>query len=292
MIINKLHWISSSKASKDELESLNKKMSDFYSSMSSRQSYQVMIDNAHESLDDPTNLLAAHVADHIINNNYKSVLEIGCGSGKILSILKGKGYKGCYTGIEMSSAVISNNQSRFPEAHWEVGSVYDKCNYQEQFDCCIAFFVLEHLIYPEEALQKMLQSVKPGGGLILVFPDFSSSGIFPSQKIGWNALESTKNKLKGLKISDAVVSYLEGKMLRKSLKEVNKRFGSFVINTNPFCLSAECKKLIPDVDAVYVSNKNEIEFWASSLGHIVSYPFGVNGMLDTQSLMVINKQMK
>lgn len=93
MIVNKLHWVSSSKASKDELESLNKKMSDFYSSMSSRQSYQVMIDNAHESLDDPTNLLAAHVADHIINNNYKSVLEIGCGSGKILSILKGKDTK-------------------------------------------------------------------------------------------------------------------------------------------------------------------------------------------------------
>lgn len=192
----------------------------------------------------------------------------------------------------MSSTAISNNQSRFPEAHWEVGSVYDKCNYQEQFDCCIAFFVLEHLSYPEEALQKMLQSVKPGGGLILVFPDFSSSGIFPSQKIGWNAQESTKTKLKGLKIADAVVSYLEGKMLRKSLKEVNEQFGSFVINTNPFCLSAECKELKPDMDAVYISNKKEVEVWAKSLGHAVAYPFGTNGMLYTQTLLVINKQMK
>jgi 2-polyprenyl-3-methyl-5-hydroxy-6-metoxy-1,4-benzoquinol methylase len=292
MIINKLYWVSSSKASKDELERLNKKMSDFYSGISSRQSYQVMIDNAHDGMADPTNILAAHVSDHIIRSNFKSVLEIGCGSGKILSILKGKGFKGSYTGIEMSLPVINDNKSRFPEAQWEVGSVYDKCNYNEQFDCCIAFFVLEHLIYPELALQKMLQSVKPGGGVILVFPDFSSSGIFPSQKVGWNALESTKNKLKGLKIADAVVSYLEGKILRKSLKEVNERFGSFVINTNPFCLSAECKTLIPDVDAVYLSNKNEIEVWAKSLGHTVSYPFGTDGMLDTQSLLVINKQMK
>lgn len=292
MIINKLHWVSSSKASKDELESLNRKMSDFYSNMSSRQVYQELNDNTHESLGDPTNILAAHVSDYIIKNNYKSVLEIGCGSGKILSILKGKGFKGGYTGLEMALPVIENNRSRFPEAHWEVGSVYDKCNYQEQFDCCIAFFVLEHLIYPELALQKMLQSVKPGGGLILSFPDFSSSGIFPSQKVGWNAQESTKNKLKALKITDAVVSYLEGKMLRKSLKEVNERFGSFVINTNPFCLNAECKQLKPDMDAVYISNKKEVEVWAKSLGHTVSYPFGSTGMLDTQSLLVINKQMK
>jgi len=292
MIINKLHWVSSSKASKDELESLNKKMSDFYSNMSFRQAYQELNDNTHESLGDPTNILAAHVSDYIIKNNYKSVLEIGCGSGKIFSILKGKGFKGSYTGIEMALPVIENNRSRFPEAHWEVGSVYDNCNYQEEFDCCIAFFVLEHLIYPELALQKMLRSVRPGGGLILVFPDFSASGIFPSQKVGWDSQKSTKSKLKGLKIADAVVSYLEGKILKKSLKTVNEQFGSFVINTNPFCLSSECKQLIPDVDAVYLCNKNEIEVWAKSLGHTFAYPFGTNGMHDTQRLLVINKQMK
>ena len=292
MIINKLQWISSSNASGKELENLNGRMSDFYSSMSSRQSYQEMIDNAHESSEDPTNILAAHVSDYIISKKHKSVLEIGCGSGKIYSILKGKGFEDSYTGIEMALPVIDNNRSRLPEAQWEVGSVYDKCNYQEEFDCCIAFFVLEHLIYPELALQKMLQAVKPGGNLILVFPDFSASGIFPSQKVGWDAHKSTKSKLKGLKITDAIVSYLEGLILRKRLKTVNEKFGSFVINVNPYCLSDECKQLIPDVDAVYLSNKKEIEAWAKSLGHTVSYPFGINGMLNTQSLLVVNKLMK
>jgi SAM-dependent methyltransferase len=292
MIINNLHWVSSSKASRESLDNLNMRMSEFYSSMTFRQSYQEMIDNAHEMSNDPTNLLAAHVSDYIIDNKYKNVLEIGCGSGKIYLILLDKGYKGSYTGIEMALPVIEKLRLRFPEAHWEVGSVYDKCSYQEEFDCCIAFFVLEHLIYPELALQKMLKAVKPGGALILVFPDFSSSGIFPSQKLGWDMQKSTKNKLKRLKIADAVVSYLEGRMLRKNLKAVNEKFGSFVINMNPFCLSVDCKFLIPDVDAVYLSNKKELELWAKTLEHTVTYPFGTNGMLNTQSFLVINKQMK
>lgn len=289
MIINKLNWVSTAKASKDELENLNKRMSDFYSSMSTRQSYQEMIDVAHETINDPTNKLAEIVAEYIIENNLNNVLEIGCGSGKIYRILKQKKYKGKYTGIEMALPVIEDNRAKFPDAEWHAGSVYDKCNYKEEFDCCIAFFVLEHLIYPELALKKMYSSLKSKGSLLLVFPDFSYSGIFPSQKIGWDSQSSTKHKLKQFKLADAVLSYLEGRIMRGKLKNVNEHFGSFVINITPFCLNKECKRLIPDVDAVYLSNKNEIEKWGQSQSGTVIFPHGKEGIFASQSFVVIKK---
>jgi SAM-dependent methyltransferase len=289
MIINKLNWVSAQEAPKEELESLNKKMAGFYSNMSSRQSYQEMIDGAHDGVNDPTNKLAFVVAKHIIENNFRSVLEIGCGSGKIFNILKQEKYQGKYTGLEMALDVIESNKKQFPEAEWEVGSVYEKCNYKEEFDCAIAFFVLEHLIYPELALKKMLDAIKPGGQLLLVFPDFSNSGIFPSQKIGWDSRKGTKEKLKSLKLIDAVVSYLEGRMLRQNLKHVNERFGSFIININPFCLHKDCKQLIPDVDAVYISNKNEIEKWAQSQKSTAVFPVGKEGVFASQSFIAIKK---
>ena len=289
MLINKLKWVSAAKAKSGELETLNKNMSDFYSQMSSRQAYQEIIDEAHNADSDPTSKLANLVVNHIIALGVQDVLEIGCGSGKIYNSLKKSNYTGRYTGVEMAEPVIENNKVLYPDASWYTGSVYEDNKRGTQFDCCLAFFVLEHLIYPEKALKTMLDTLKPGGYLMLVFPDFCHTGIFPSQKVGLTFPVSSKEKLKKLKIADAFITYFEGRMMRKRLRNLNQHYGSFVINVNPFCLSNECKQLIPDIDAVYLSNKTELESWAKKMGHEVYFPNGKEGLLASQSFIVIKK---
>jgi 2-polyprenyl-3-methyl-5-hydroxy-6-metoxy-1,4-benzoquinol methylase len=289
MLINKLNWVSGRKAESGELENLNKKMSDFYSQMSSRQAYQEIIDDAHDFDSDPTAKLANLVVRHIVELGVKNVLEIGCGSGKIYKGLRKSNYKGRYTGIEMAEPVIENNKILYPDASWYTGSVYDDNNRGTQFDCCLAFFVLEHLIFPEKALKTMLDSLQSGGYLMLVFPDFCHTGIFPSQKVGLTFPVSSKEKLKKLRIADAFVTYFEGRMMRKRLKNLNQYYGPFVINVNPYCLSNECKQLIPDIDAVYLSNKTELENWAKEMGHEAYFPDGKEGLLASQSFIVIKK---
>lgn len=290
MIVNKLQWVSGEKAPATVFEELNNKMSQFYQNMSSRQSYQDLNDILHESTDDATNHLAEMVASYIIRNGFKSVLEVGCGSGKIYERLKAQNFQGTYSGFEMAEEVIEGNRQRFPEAKWEAGSVYHKCNEKEAYDCCIAFFVLEHLIYPERALNLMLGTVKKGGALILVCPDFRESGVLPSQKVGLKYSLGAKEKLKKGKLADAVVSFLEARTVRSKLSRVNEDFGPFVINLNPFCLSPECNRLIPDMDAVYISNKKEIESWARSGNNTVEYPFGKEDGFSRIVFLVVRKQ--
>lgn len=289
MLVNKLKWVSSKNASEEILKELNEKMAVFYSKMAKRQAYQEMIDEAHASHGDPVNLLTNVMIENIIEKGVSNILEIGCGSGKIFKQLKQKGYKGKYTGIEMAAPVIENNKVNLPEASWHTGSVYDYCTDQKIFDCCIAFFVLEHLIYPEEALKKMLGTLIPGGRLLLVFPDFSYSGIFPSQKIGLAYGKGTKEKLMKLKLADAFISYFEARIMAYKLKRINQDFGQFVINVDPFCLSSECTALTPDVDAVYISNKREIEKWSKKLGYDVDYPGGDKQSVSHNPFMEIKK---
>jgi SAM-dependent methyltransferase len=289
MLVNKLNWVSGQKASAKEFEDLNQKMGEFYRNMSSRQEYQDLNDVLHASGEDATNHLAEMVTSYILDKGFKTVLEVGCGSGKIFGRLKARGFQGSYSGFEMAQEVIDGNKERYPEAHWEAGSVYDKCNQPEAFDCCVAFFVLEHLIYPEKALNLMLGTVKKGGALILVCPDFSESGVLPSQKVGLKYSMGAKEKLKKGQLADAVVSFLEARDVRSKLSRVNQHYGPFVINLNPFCLSKECRELAPDMDAVYIANKNEIEAWAKAGNNTVEYPFGRDGSFASITFLVVRK---
>jgi SAM-dependent methyltransferase len=288
MIINKLNWISSPKASPEQLELLDGRMSEFYSTLAQRQDYQQLNDDLHEAENHPNNKLAEQLAAYVVAGGFQDVLEVGCGSGKIYGRLKRQGFKGTYTGIEMAEYVIGGNRTRFPEATWHTGSVYG-IREDNAYDCCFAFFVLEHLIYPHKGLETMLNAVKPGGSLILVFPDVRSSGIVASQKIGRNYGMGAKEKIKKGKFADAVIGYWEGKMMRKKLEKLNELYGDFVINSTPYCLDKNCNRMLPDFDAVYLGSKEEVSNWAKERGCTVTFPSGTDGYLHRNAYMAIKK---
>jgi ubiquinone/menaquinone biosynthesis C-methylase UbiE len=52
----------------------------------------------------------------------ESILEVGCGSGRIYEHLRAEGLRARYTGFEMADYVISDNRKRFPEAQWMTGN--------------------------------------------------------------------------------------------------------------------------------------------------------------------------
>jgi ubiquinone/menaquinone biosynthesis C-methylase UbiE len=291
MLVNTLNWISSKKASPDLLRQLDGRMADFYSSFEKRNDYQKLNDETHEVFDS-NNRLAKQIAALVVEQGSQNVLEIGCGSGKIYGHLLNAGFNRSYTGVEMAPYVIEANQQKFPLAQWKAGSVYDLEHQSAGYDCCIAFFVLEHLIYPERALNAMLKVLEPGGSLILVFPDFTCSGIVPSQKIGRKSGGGAKSKLLKGNIVDAFISLVEGSMMRRTLKKINAIYGGFVINTNPFCLDQDCTVLLPDMDAIYIGSKAEVAQWAEEQGCQVEYPAGRDGLFSKIAFMLIRKSKK
>ena len=289
MIVNKLNWVSSPKADSELLKRLDSDLSDFYATFNQRRDYQDLNDEIHETAFHPNNILADKLANYIIANGCKNILEIGCGSGKIYEHLQKLGFTGRYTGIEMADYVIQKNRVAYPDATWNVGSVYDVGREPDAYDCCFAFFVLEHLIYPDKGLAAMLAAVKPGGYLILVFPDVRSSGIVASQKIGRQYGLGAKEKFKKGMIADAIISYWESRTMRKKLKNLNELYGEFVINYTPYCLDKGCDRILPDFDAVYLASKEEVAKWAESRECKVIYPSGTDDYLYRNAYMSIVK---
>jgi len=79
----------------------------------------------------------------------KSVLEVGCGIGPALSIVKG-----CRVGLDVSHTILRVAKVLWPEIEFVVGSASDLPFREETFDCAISSEVIEHL-EPHDAVRSL-----------------------------------------------------------------------------------------------------------------------------------------
>ncbi|MFC3907936.1 class I SAM-dependent methyltransferase [Legionella dresdenensis] len=101
--------------------------------------------------------------------DFKSFLEVGCGTGYVLS-----GIANAFPGREMSgselfTAGLGHAASRVPFAKF---MQMDARNmpFIEEFDCLGSFDVLEHIEEDETVLKQMHTALKPSGTLIITVP--------------------------------------------------------------------------------------------------------------------------
>ncbi|OAQ38599.1 hypothetical protein A5893_14395 [Pedobacter psychrophilus] len=285
----KFNWASSADKFNEKLiDTLDKKMSNYYTSAESRESYQQMLNLTDNDVSKPGNVTTAFI-DYVVSLNLNTFLEIGCGSGRIYQFLKKKVNNLDYVGIEVSEEVVKNNKVTFPETIWKFGNVYELPADNNSIEVCFSFYVLEHLCYPERALIEMMRVIKPGGFLILIFPDFVASGRFASQFLGLSDIPTAKEKLLKFKFLDVIISIYDSRFrLPRALKNASKKYGSFPVNTSPKCLDG-LRDASPDIDAVYITNKYEIEDWANSKGYKISYPNGTEKEFADHAFLSIQK---
>lgn len=96
-------------------------------------------------------------------------LEVGCGTGFVLSGLAEKFPGLNLTGSEYFVQGLPFAQQRVPSATLIQA---DACNlpFVDEFDLVGAFDVLEHIDEDDAALASIFRAVRPGGGLILTVP--------------------------------------------------------------------------------------------------------------------------
>lgn len=263
----------------------------FYSQSDERKSYQEMLDT-QEDLTLESESVRHLMPEYVCRLSLSAILEIGCGNGRLYRQLRDYGYAGSYTGIELAEPLISQNKERHPEASWECAVVYEMPFQDNTFELCYSLYVLEHLVYPEKALREMLRVLRPGGRLVLVFPDFVESGRFASQLLGLSPANTAMKKLRSGRILDALLSLYDSRIrLPRALKSATRKHGKFPVNTTPLCLSYPTI-LEADVDAIYIASKREVHEWAISNGLNVEYPFGNTGEFAEQAFMVIIKTVR
>lgn len=99
----------------------------------------------------------------------KNFLEIGCGTGFVLSGVAEANLRLEVSGSEIHSAGLNYAANRVKHATL---FQMDARNipFENEFDVIGAFDVLEHIEEDEEVLAQMFRAVSPGGGIILTVP--------------------------------------------------------------------------------------------------------------------------
>ena len=191
---------------------------------------QLMIEN-HQKLIDKWNqdvLYYAHARTELIDllsdeaNAPINVLEIGCGAGATLAKILYRYPNASVKGVELDRkiAVLGSNYLDIRQGNIES----DDLNYEKgSFDYIIFGDVLEHLLDPDAAIQKVLPLLKSDGHIIASIPniqhvsvllpllqgkfEYKNAGILDNTNIRFFTLESILNMMQRNSLEVDCISY-------------------------------------------------------------------------------------
>jgi 2-polyprenyl-3-methyl-5-hydroxy-6-metoxy-1,4-benzoquinol methylase len=116
------------------------------------------------------------------------LLDVGCGSGNKLLLAKQLGWDVTGLEIDPNALMTATNQG----LNVIEGSYRDLAKFVNEFDCIICSHVLEHVYYPNDMLNLLSQSLKPGGTLLLSLPN-SKSWVRDMFGANWRGLEAPRH---------------------------------------------------------------------------------------------------
>lgn len=104
-----------------------------------------------------------------VNAPVKHVLDVGCGTGTLLNYLSThfEGVK--LSGMEYSSAALDIASKKNPNARYILHDINEP--FEEKFDLILSTEVLEHILYPKNALKNLIAMLQQGGYLFLSVPN-------------------------------------------------------------------------------------------------------------------------
>jgi 2-polyprenyl-3-methyl-5-hydroxy-6-metoxy-1,4-benzoquinol methylase len=116
------------------------------------------------------------------------LVDVGCGSGNLLSLAVGLGWKA--VGLEVDRAAVQAARARGLDV--VEGSYSRLAEYKGELDCIICSHVLEHVHEPIDMLAKVATALKPGGILLLSLPN-ATSQVRSHFGDDWRGLEAPRH---------------------------------------------------------------------------------------------------
>lgn len=146
------------------------------------------------------------LGQHNIGLDDKTVADVGCGIGNLLSHIGQRYSLTSSYGYDFSQAAVDFAMKRGLNSVFYQHDIYKDLGIKFDFIFCTE--VLEHLLYPGKALSNVLSAVKPGGGLLITVPDgrkdtYSGHINFWSPE-SWEIF--IQEKAEGMKVTSGVIT--------------------------------------------------------------------------------------
>lgn len=101
--------------------------------------------------------------------SFQSLLEVGCGTGFVLTGIAKSFPKARTVGSEIYTAGLAFATKRLPNVElFQMDA--RKLPYEAEFDVVAAFDVIEHILEDELVLKNFHRAIKPGGGCLITVP--------------------------------------------------------------------------------------------------------------------------
>ena len=132
--------------------------------------------------------LDAPVATTATNAGNHSLLEVGCGNGKLLERMQNFGWQ--VTGTDFDDHAVAAARTRNLDVR--AGPLAAQQFAQGSFDAIVLKHVIEHVPEPVAELTLCASLLKPGGKLVLLTPNFAGRGHERWQQ-HWRGLEPPRH---------------------------------------------------------------------------------------------------
>lgn len=117
-----------------------------------------------------------HTLPTLLKGREISVLDIGCGTGRMSGLLKQAGLKGKYTGVDISNRFKADDYCAGAfDTEFLEGDIHE-IEWREKYDLILSVSALEHIPRDEEMLAKLDGILNPGGIQLHFVP--SATGLF------------------------------------------------------------------------------------------------------------------
>jgi 2-polyprenyl-3-methyl-5-hydroxy-6-metoxy-1,4-benzoquinol methylase len=200
------------------------------------------------------------------------LLDVGCGSGTLLGMLKQRGFQSIGIDFSAEAARVAETENGVRVV---VGSLDQASFPAESFDIVTMFHAIEHVPNPRTVLAEVSRILKPGGALILQAPNIDS-WQFKAFGARWYGLDIPRHVIDYSK--DSLLKLLDG------CGFVPRRIKHFNLRDNAPALASS---LFPSLDPVSRGVRNRQRGvresapgeWLRRLGYlsvvICSYPFAM-----------------